>query len=69
MSRVSKNGGRGGDGLPSITGINKAFGDGHVEWKDRRDFNESGSGVLKGTDSAPYTEPHVGGWSGDANFY
>ena len=61
-------GGRGGDGLPSVSGLNKAFGDGHVEWKDRKDFNESGLGVMVGT-STPYAEPHVKGWMGDANFY
>ena len=62
-------GGRSGDGLPSVSGLNKAFGDGHVEWKDRNDFNESGLGVMVGTASAPYEEPHVKGWIGDANFY
>jgi prepilin-type N-terminal cleavage/methylation domain-containing protein len=62
-------GGRGGDGLPSVSGLNKAFGDGHVEWKDRSQFNESGLGVMEGTASAPYAEPHVKGWMGDANFY
>jgi prepilin-type N-terminal cleavage/methylation domain-containing protein len=62
-------GGRGGDGLPSVSGLNKAFGDGHVEWKDRKDFNQSGLGVMVGTASAPYAEPHVKGWLGDANFY
>lgn len=62
-------GGRGGDGLPSVSGINKAFGDGHVEWKDRKDFNESGLGVMEGTASSPYMEPHVKGVIGDANFY
>ena len=63
------NGGRSGDGLPSVSGLNKAFGDGHVEWKDRKDFNESGLGVMVGTASAPYSEPHVKGVMGDANFY
>ena len=28
-----------GDGLPSITGINRLFGDGHTEWKDRTIFD------------------------------
>lgn len=62
-------GGRAGDGLPSVSGINKAFGDGHVEWKDRSDFNMSDLGVMEGAARAPYSEPHVKGWMGDANFY
>jgi len=32
-------GGRGEDGLPSITGINKVYGDGHAEWKKRGEFD------------------------------
>lgn len=62
-------GGWNGDGLPSITGLNRVFGDGHAEWKDRQDFNVSGNGVLVGTASSPYTEPHVEGVPGDAHFY
>ena len=68
------NGGRGGDGLPSVSSINRAFGDGHVEYKERREFNKTIEGTIlntpmKGTDSSPYRQPHVAGWSGDANFY
>jgi prepilin-type N-terminal cleavage/methylation domain-containing protein len=67
-------GGRGGDGLPSVSGLNKAYGDGHVEWKGRREFNKSISGRLTlkpmdSTDSNPYMQPHVKGNPEDANFY
>ena len=30
------------DGLPSIAGINKLYGDGCAEWKDRRDYHLKG---------------------------
>ena len=33
---------RASDGLPSISGINKLFGDGSAVWKDRRDFDLTG---------------------------
>lgn len=33
------NGGWGNDGLTTVTGINKAYGDGHVEWKKREEFD------------------------------
>ena len=67
-------GGRNGDGLPSVSGLNRAFGDGHVESKERRDFTKDTDGrtintPMKGTDSNPYLQPHVKGVSGDANFY
>jgi prepilin-type N-terminal cleavage/methylation domain-containing protein len=66
--------GRGGDGLPSVSGINKAFGDGHVEWKERREFNIASDGstlnkTMKGTDSNPFLQPHAKGVAGSANFY
>lgn len=33
------NGGRDDDELPSIVGINKAYGDGHADWKKRGEFD------------------------------
>jgi len=52
------------DGLPSISGINKLFGDGHVKWKDRQDFDLTGLVY-------PFNgnEPRVMGGPQAGNFY
>jgi len=51
-------------GPPSISGINKLYGDGHVEWKDRSKFNPVAM------DAVSASQPLVwGGGSVDATFY
>lgn len=59
------------DGPPKITGINKLYGDGHTEWKDRQQFDIE---TMYITTSGPFRNnnpnPHVVGDAVDiVNFY
>ncbi len=49
-------------GPPEITGMNRCFGDGHVEWKRRSEYN-----VIWMNDWSNRTEPRV--MSGNVSFY
>ena len=52
------------DGPPKVSGINKVFGDGHAEWKDRKEFDIDNIPLC-----LPET-PHVKGWIDTVgNFY
>ena len=50
-------------GPPSLAGINKLYGDGRVEWKDRRQFNPAAM------DRLPASQPSVRGNGSNATFY
>ena len=60
------------EGPPKISGIHKLFGDGHVVWKDRKEFdienmhlNEAPDGVLRNNPN-PYV---IGDYPTVGNFY
>lgn len=56
------------EGPPKITGINKLFGDGHVVWKDRKQFDIDNMVLNNAT--KPLANPHVKGVPGTvATFY
>jgi hypothetical protein len=50
-------------GAPQLSGLNEAYGDGHVAWKPRSDFN------LSAMLSSPTTVPSVHGGGADYSFY
>lgn len=56
------------EGPPKITGITKLFGDGHVVWKDRKEFDIENMHLKEATDRL--TNPYVIGWDYSVgNFY
>jgi hypothetical protein len=60
--------GNGQRGAPQFAGMNEMFGDGHVVWKPRGEFDVSAMDRLDRTKCAfVYTVPN--GTTGDASFY
>jgi prepilin-type N-terminal cleavage/methylation domain-containing protein len=58
------------DGPPNISGINKLFGDGHVVWKDRSEFDIENMDLNNVPNRDKKANPHVRGFSDTvANFY
>ena len=56
------------EGPPNITGISKLYGDGHVVWKDRSEFDIENMHLNEATDRL--ANPHVIGWDYSVgNFY
>ncbi len=52
------------DGVPEITGLNKGYGDGHVEWQPAREFDLEGMANPSG-----YSGGWIRGGNDDATYY